>query len=467
MSTKDTHHPINPEKVKASPFVIFVASVAAIAGILFGFDTGVISGAILFIKTEFHLSSAMNGMVVSAVLLGAVIGASLGGRFADQFGRRNILIVTALIYLVGITGSASSLNVTMLIVCRIIEGIAIGMASFVSPLYISEISPPKWRGLLVSLTQLMVTLGILSAYLVDAFFAYSANWRAMFAVGIVPGTCLLIGMLFLPKSPRWLLVKGREFEAKKVLQRIRQSRTITAELTEIKSSIVDRSSWRMLLQKWLWPAMAVGIGLAFFQQFTGINTIIYYAPTIFQMAGFKSASIAIMATIGVGVVNVLMTLVALPLLDRVGRKPLLLVGITCMLASLIGLSVAFHISAQHELLKWIALAGMIVFIAGFAVGLGPVMWLMFSEIFPLEIRGLATSVAAAVMWGFNGIVSLTFLLVVDGIGASRTFLLYALLCLAGLWFVIKRVPETKGVSLEQIEKNLREGRPSRELGCAE
>ncbi len=445
--------------------VVLVASVAAIAGILFGFDTGVISGALLFIKNDFTLSPFMNGLIVAAVSVGALLGAVVSGGFADYYGRRKLLIITAFIFIVGTLGSALANSVAVLYLGRMIIGIAIGIASYTAPLYISEVSPANYRGLLVSLNQLAITLGIMLAYVVDALFATSESWRWMFGMGVFPAATLFIGMLFLPRSPRWLLYKGHAEEAKKTLQKIRETDDVEEELNEIKNSFVVKSDWRMLFQSWLWPAIIVSLGLAFFQQATGINAIIYFAPTIFEMAGFKTALIAILATAGVGFVNVLFTIIALPLIDRWGRRPLLIVGVTGMLISLVALSVAFHYGASAgPVLKWTALGSILVYIACFAISLGPIMWLMFAEIFPLEIRGLGASLASATCWGFTGVVALTFLPLVNRLGPTGTFVIFSIISVLALIFVIRKIPETKGVTLERIEKNLRKGVSSRHLG---
>ena len=445
-------------------FVIMVATIAAVAGILFGFDTGVISGAILFIKKEFVLTPAMNGLVVSSVLMGALLGSFFSGRFADIFGRRKLLIITALIFLLGTLCSALSQSVIQLFLSRLIVGIAIGIASFTAPLYISEIAPPRFRGALVSLNQLMITIGILLAYVVDDIFAPTGDWRWMLAMGVVPALILLFGMAFLPRSPRWLLFKGHVQLATNTLKLIRGRDDVATEVSDIRNSLREGGSWKMLLQKWLWPALIIGFGLGFFQQFTGINTIIYYAPTVFQLAGFKSAAIAILATTGVGIVNVLFTVVALPLIDRLGRRKLLLIGLVGMALSLVFLSISFKLGGNHQMLRWITLGSFILYIASFAISLGPIMWLMIAEIFPLQIRGLGTSVAVAMSWGFNGIVALTFLTLIQQLGVSGTFLIYAGMSILGIVFVALKVPETKGTTLEQIEANLRAGVPSRHLG---
>jgi len=446
-------------------FVYITAAVAALAGLLFGYDTGVISGAILFIKDQFALSPAAEEGVVSAVLLGAVLGAALSGALADYYGRRRILIAMAVLFSIGAIGSSAATGVGMLILCRILIGVAIGVSSYVAPLYISEISPPDKRGALVSLNQLMITCGIVVSYLVDYMLAGSHRWRWMFALGAVPALILIAGMLALYDSPRWLISKNRIKEARQVLKHIMKQGQVDSEIKRIDESLViKKTTWKDLLQPWVRPALIVGMGLAFFQQVTGINTIIYYAPTIFQYAGFTSNKAAIFATLGVGVVNVAMTIVAIWLVDRVGRKPLLFVGMTGMTISLAVLGLAFKMSVMSETLKIVAMLSVIVYIASFAIGLGPIFWLMISEIYPLKIRGRAMSIATVTNWGFNMIIAATFLTLINKLGKANTFWLFALLSVGGIAFCYFFVPETKGHSLEKIEQHLRHNKSLRTLG---
>lgn len=451
---------------RTSNYYWFVALIAAFAGILFGYDTGVISGAILFIEREFNLSPQLNGFVVSAVLLGAFLGAFFSGRLADHFGRKRLLILDALIFIIGTIFTSVATSISWLIIGRIIVGLAIGVSSYVAPLYISEISPPKYRGALVSLNQLAITVGILISYVVDYYFALHGAWRSMFGMGVIPAAILLLGMFTLPDSPRWILSIGREEHALDVLKKIRGHGPHTIqEFEEIKNSLQhQQGNWKMLFSKTIRPTLWVGAGLAFFQQVSGINTIIYYAPTIFSMAGFHEATTAILATMGVGVVFVVMTVVALPLIDTLGRRPLLFIGVSAMTVSLIALSWAFQGDNQTDLLKWVALSSMLVFIAGFAISLGPIMWLMISEIFPLKVRGLGSSIATCVNWASNWMVTITFLTLVQFLGASGTFLIYFIIGIVTLLFIYNWVPETKEVTLEQIEANLYAGKRSRYLG---
>lgn len=439
-------------------FVYRAAALAAVGGLLFGYDTGVISGALLFLRKAFHLSHTAQEVVVSVVLLGALVGALAAGRLTDRFGRRTTLLATSLVFIVGALLCAAAPTVDWLIAGRLVVGVAIGLASTAVPVYISEIAPAAVRGWMVSLFQLAVTLGIVVAYAVDYAFAHVEGWRWMLGLAVVPALVLGAGMLVMPNSPRWLLMQGREAEARQVLDRIREPHEIDGEVREIAASLhQQRGTWRELLTPAVRPALVVGVGLAIFQQVTGINTVIYYAPTILQTAGFSSASGAILATLGIGVVNVLMTVVALPLLDRVGRRPLLLGGIAGMAISLGLLGFAFRSPALAQHLGWASVIGLMLYVGSFALSLGPVFWLLIAEIYPLRIRGLAASLAAAVNWASNGLVALTFLSLIHAVGRSWAFWLYALLSVAAWLFTWLRVPETRGRTLEEIEAAWRSG----------
>ena len=449
----------NPNRVRSQSsgrtFVYFAAAFAALGGLLFGYDTGVISGAELFLKNDFTLSTFALEVIVSGVLAGAAVGAMLGGRLADLFGRRRLLIVTAIIFGVGAIVCAAATSPVILIVGRIIVGLGIGLASGTVPVYISEVSPADARGWQVSLFQLAVTVGILAAYVVDYAFAAIQGWRWMFGLAVIPAAIFGLGMLFLPESPRWLASRGHHDRARAMLARVRGTPDVDAELQEIESSLataMEHGRLADLLAPSVRPALVVGIGLAVFQQVTGINTVIYYAPLIIQSAGISSASGAILATAGIGVVNVLMTVVAMWLIDRVGRRPLLLVGIAGMVATLGLLGLVFHMSEKSGALVWIAVISMMAYVASFAISLGPIFWLLISEIYPLKIRSSSEGLAAAFNWGSNLLVSLTFLTLLQMIGAASTFWLYGLFAVAAWIFSYFRVPETKGRTLEEIEK---------------
>ena len=462
-------HTSQPAEGASNTFIYVAAALAALNGLLFGFDTGVISGAFLYIQETFTMSSFVESVVVSGALVGAVVGAAVGGRLADRIGRRRLILVGAAVFFIGSFIMAVAPTVEILIVGRIIDGIAIGFASMVGPLYISEISPPEIRGSLVSLNQLAVTVGILSSYFVN--FAFSdgpilalaqdvlgaAGWRWMLGAGMVPALILGVAMLWMPESPRWLIEEDREQEARSVLARTRSEEQISEEISEIKETARKQADTDLsdLTKSWLRPALVVGIGIAAFQQVTGINTVIYYAPTILESTGFNNSA-SILATVGIGVVNVAMTVVAVLLMDRAGRRPLLLTGLAGMTVTLIALGVAFFLPGLSGVVGWVALASLMLYVAFFAIGLGPVFWLLISEIYPLKVRGTAMGVVTVVNWAANLLVALTFLQLIDALGQSWTFWLYAGLSVAALVFMYYLVPETKGRSLEDIEADLRQ-----------
>ena len=431
-----------------------IISVAALGGLLFGYDTGIISGALLFIREEMDLGPTMQGIVVAIVLAGAVVGSATAGYLSDRFGRRRVILAAALLFIIGAIFSAVAADLTLLIGGRFLVGLAIGVASMLTPLYLAEIAPASDRGAIVSLNQLCITIGILVSYLVGFALAHATHgWRWMLGIGALPGVILAIGMLVLPESPRWLAGHGRLREAGDVLRHLRGGSDVSAELNELRTDIASEgrqlAGWGEFLSARLRRPLLIGVGLAMFQQITGINTVIYFAPTIFQNAGLSSAATSILATAGVGVVNVIMTIVSIRLIDRLGRRRLLCWSLGGMAAMLLLLAVIFLISTTQ--LAWIAVASVAAFVGFFAIGLGPVFWLLISEIFPLALRGRAMSVATVANWGFNLIVSATFLNLVAATGESGTFLIYAILSIVALGFVIALVPETKGHSLEQIE----------------
>ncbi|HVZ87850.1 MAG TPA: sugar porter family MFS transporter [Polyangia bacterium] len=451
-------------KIAGRRFVYLATAISALGGLLFGYDVGVISGAILFIQKAFSLSPGLEEIVVSAVLLGSLAGAAVGGVLADRLGRRKLLIITALVFGAGAIGAAAAPGTGWLLVARIVAGAAIGVASFVAPLYISEIAPVEIRGKLVSINQVALTSGIVISYGIDYAFAGSQAWRWMFALALVPAAAFCTGLLFIPDSPRWLLGSGQEDRARAVLNQIRDPKRVENELTEIRGGLAkQKGHWSELLGPLLRPAMIVGVGLAIAQQITGINTVIYYAPTIFKFAGLSSASVAILASIGVGAVNLLLTLVAMQLIDRVGRRPLLLASLAGMALSLFALGLAFSLSRLAGSLGWIAVTGLMVYVGSFAVGLGPVFWLLLSEIYPLRIRGRAMSVATVVNWAANLLVASSFLTLTHLLGKAWTFWSYAAVSVGAWVFAFFLVPETKGRSLEEIEAHWRDGKRARDM----
>lgn len=455
------------QTIKKNYFFVTISFIAALAGVLFGYDTGVMSGAILYIRQDFQLSPQLDGIVMGAVLFGAMLGALFSGRLTDSYGRKNLLITIAILFILGSVGTAFANSITLLIIGRIIIGLAIGVASYTAPLYISEIAPAQHRGALVSLNQLAIAIGILISYIVDYICAHTGtSWRWMLGLGAVPAICLFIGMIFLPYSPRWLVSKDKIEHALHILRRIRGDHSVAErELKGIQASLaLQQNNWTLLFSKSIRPALLIGIGLAVIQQVTGINTILYYAPTIFKMTGFSGNAGAIMASMGIGVIFVLFTIAALPLIDKWGRKILLITGLIGMTIGLAALSFIFHHAEMTNFLKWLAFASMLFYIACFAFSLGPIVWLMIAEIYPLTVRGAGASIATSFNWASNMIVAATFLTLIEFLGTSLTFGLYAVLSILSILFVIVYIPETRSISLEHIEANLYAGRKARDLG---
>ena len=439
--------------------VVLTAAIAGLGGLLFGYDTGIIASAMLFIRGDFGLGSFEQGLVVSAVPIGAAFGALAAGRLSDQYGRRVTIIASAAVFILGALASAASPDTLVLVLSRLVIGVAIGFASATAPVYISEMAPPEARGRLVSFFQLSVTVGILAAYLVGLAFEPSGSWRWMLGLGVLPALLLLVGMLRMPQSPRWLVMVGRDYDARATLAKIRAGREdeITLEIGEIEAELGQQAGgWGELREPLIRAALTVGIGLAILQQVTGINTVIYYAPTIVEFTGIDSSSSAILAAVGVGIVNVGMTLVAIRLLDRVGRRVLLLGGTAVMALSLFALGLAFDGTDEDTFSSVLAIGSLMTYVAAFAISLGPIFWLINSEIYPLRIRSKAASLGTTANWVFNFIVSLTFLTLIAELGRSGAFWLYGGISVLTLIFCWKLVPETKGKPLEEIQDHFRE-----------
>jgi sugar porter (SP) family MFS transporter len=442
-------------------FVRVAAAITATGGLLFGYDTGVISGALLFITKDFApLSSFLQGVIVSVLLVGAVTGAIAGGPLSDRLGRRPVVLLAAIIFAVGAIAAALAPNVLILIFARFILGLGVGLASLIVPLYIAEIAPPDTRGALVSLNQLMITIGILLSYIVGVAFTPIEGWRYMFAVAVVPALILGIGMFTLPESPRWLVKNGKLDKARSVLLLSRVEADVETEMQQMEEiERIERQQaqvgYKELLAPWIRPALIVGVGLAIFQQITGINTVIYYAPTILEKVGFSAGGAIAATALGVGAVNVGFTILAVYIVDRVGRRPLLLIGLIGMIVSLGLLGVVFSLGATSGAAGLLATICLALYIASFAISLGPIFWLMISEIYPLNMRGSAMSIAALCNWGSNFIVALIFPVLLATFGGAGSFWLFAVLGIVAWIFVYFMVPETKGRTLEEIEADLR------------
>ena len=439
-----------------------VAIVASLGGLLSGFDTGVISGALLYINETWDLTDYIQGFLVSSVLIGAVIGAATNGILADIFGRKKIIIATAVIFFFFSVICGFAPNIYVLILSGLLFGLAVGIVNFVVPLYLSEVSPKQLRGTLVSLYQWAITAGILFSYVINAAFAQAVySWRWMLFAGVFPGLVLLVGMMFLSDTPRWLVSKNRDEEAKKVFSKIEPDIDAEEEIRQIKETLkpdANNSNEKFRFKKWMIMPFVVGIGIMFAQICTGINTIIYYAPTIFKIAGFDSNLNAIYATTGIGIVNFLMTIIAIFFTDRLGRKPLLYFGLTGVMLSLLALGCAFQFEAVLGAnLKWVAVGSLVAYIVCFAFSLGPIGWILVSEVFPLKIRGLAMSICTVSNFAFNFFVVGSFPILINRLGGAITFWGFAAVSFLCILFVFFFVPETKGISLEQIESNWLKG----------
>lgn len=450
--------------------IYMLAAVAAIAGLLFGYDEGVIAVASPSLEQSFPMSALGHGFTTAAVPLGALLGAILAGRMTERLGRRLVLMMAAALFVFGAIVASIVGSVPMLIVARLLLGLAIGVAAVVAPLYIAEAAPLRMRGAMVSTYQLAITAGILLSYATGLVVGGEDSWRIMFALGAVPGLVFLIGLCFLPESPRWLVMRHREAQAAAGLRRLRgPDADVDGEIAEIHEMAaaeakVDAAPSRVFAP-WVRPALIVGMGLFFLQQLSGINAVIYYAPTIFQYAGLGSSSVQVMATVGVGVVNFLVTILAMTLIDRWGRRPLLVAGFTGTAASLLLIAVATVMPGVFPPI--VVVLALFAYIASFAISLGPLPHLMMSEVFPLSIRGAGMSMASVSNWGFNFLVVFLFPVMLSGFGLAGTFTLFAVVCLAGVYFTLAQVPETRGSSLEQIEAHLRAGIPLSALRPAE
>lgn len=439
--------------------------VASMGGFLFGYDTAVISGAILFIKKQFIVSPFLEGMIISSLFLSAMVGAVLGGILADRIGRRKTLIITGLFFLVGSLIMALAPNITILILGRVIAGLSLGTVSIISPLYISELSTSSNRGKMVSFNILGITFGALLAYIVNYVFSHDGDWRWMFGLEVMPAFCLIIGMIFLSETPRWLAIHSLEDKAKRVLQHIRGNQDINEELSAIESSLSKHgSSWSEVLKPTVRRAVLLGVGLSFCRGLAAGSIILYgYSPTILEFSGFKIASLAILATVGIGIVNTVMTFVTIALVDRVGRRPLMIVGLIGVIVSLVTIGITFMFDGTSAYVKWITIGSLLLYVGSWSLGPRPVFWILISEIYPLRVRARGMSLGSLTKWGTNWLVTLTFLPLVALIGKTGAFWLYGFFAIVTLVLFYFLIPETNGQSLEKIEDHWRDGRKSKEI----
>jgi sugar porter (SP) family MFS transporter len=452
----------NSRFLSADAFLLTAAAIAAIAGFLYGYDTGIISGALLQISHDFQLSSHEQELVTSAILVGAVIGALSCGRLSSQLGRRYTVMIVAAIFAIGVLGSGLSPNALWLGVARLVLGFAVGGASQIVPVYIAELAPPARRGRLVTFFNISIGVGIVTAALVGTFMQDIWSWRTMFAVAAIPAIVLLLGMLPLPESPRWLVGQKRLKEAHLALDTVRETeKQVRQEIRDIQRvhDKVERKAvagWRDIKQPWLRPALLVGLGIAAFTQLSGIEMMIYYTPTFLTNAGF-SRDAALYSALGVAVIYLTLTVIGKLVVDHVGRRTLTLWMMPGAIISLLLLGTVFRLDAHgggHSWLIVLCLFGFMVFNSG---GIQVIGWLMGSELYPLGIREKATSLHAATLWGSNLLLTATALSMVDLLGIGGAMWFYALLNLLGFIFIFFLMPETKGRSLEEIETSLKAG----------
>ncbi len=434
-------------------YVYLVSVVAAASGLLFGFDIAVINGAIIFVEQQFRLTPFLTEVATSSLLVGCIPGASMAGWLSDRFGRRRILMLSAILFGASGLGAALPRNLEEFIAARFLGGIAVGAASVLAPLYIAEVAPPGIRGRLVSLNQMAIVSGILVAYFINwrLSFAGADGWRWMFASAALPSAAFLAALIFVPESPRWLTKSGDEKSALAILTRLTGRAEAEREMGQIRAALAQETgTLRELFRPGLRRALIIGVVLAVLQQVTGVNTVLFYGSKIFkESVGTGSASSAIGINVLVGFINAVSTIVAIWIIDKVGRKALLMFSSGAMGAALIALGLAFRVQPAPAALIF---ALVLVFVASFAVGLGPGVWVVMSEIFPNRIRGRAMSIATISLWVACVALTLSFLSLAQALTISGAFWVYAAMCVTMFVFVWRVTPETKGKTLEEIEK---------------
>ncbi|HDV5989894.1 TPA: sugar porter family MFS transporter [Staphylococcus pseudintermedius] len=428
--------------------------IGALGGLLYGYDMGVISGALLYLKDDIPLNAYTEGLVVSSMLVGAIVGAGLSGPLSEKLGRRRLVFMISIVFFIGALILALAPTMEILVLGRVIIGLAVGGSTAIVPVYLSELAPTDARGSLSSLNQLMITIGILASYLVNYAFAPIEGWRWMLGLAVVPSVILMIGVIFMPESPRWLLEKRGEKAARDVMKLTYPASEIDHEIENMKkiNQIAD-NTWTVLKSPWLLSTIIIGSVFALLQQLIGINAIIYYAPKIFATAGFGEST-AILSTVGIGVVNVLVTIFAISIIDKIDRKKLLVIGNIGMVASLLIMSALIWLIGVNSA-AWIILLCLTTFIIFFGVSWGPVLWVMLPELFPMRARGAATGIAALVLSIGSLLVAQFFPVLTDVLQVQQVFLIFAVIGIIAMIFVIKFLPETRGRSLEQIEQDLR------------
>jgi sugar porter (SP) family MFS transporter len=444
-------------------FVVGVCMVAALGGLLFGYDTGVINGSLKFVQLKFELSPAMKGFAASSALLACIFGAAFAGMLSDRLGRKKVLILSAILFLISAVGTALPKSLIQFIIFRVIGGLGVGAASMTSPMYIAEISPARIRGRMVSLNQFAIITGMLIVYFINYYIAglgdqawnTETGWRLMFGSEAIPAVLLLVLLFFVPESPRWLTKQNQKSEALRILSKVDGQEYAEKEMQMIEENLSHESgSLSQLFSPKMRVVLVIGVGLAVLQQVTGINVFLYFGSEIFETLGGETIDAALLQQVVVGAVNLLFTVIAIWTVDKIGRKPLMIIGSIGMGIALFAMGMAgiWQVTGMWMLLF------VLIYIASFALSVGPVVWVILSEIFPTKIRGRAMGIATICLWTANSIVSQTFPMMdeneflIEKFHHGFPFFIYGIMCIVMLIFVIKIVPETKGKSLEEIEK---------------
>lgn len=451
-------------------YVAFLSVVAALGGFLFGYDTAVISGTISKVAAQFSLTEIQTGWYVGCALVGSILGVGMAGVMSDHLGRKLTMILSAILFSVSAIGCALAGNFTMLVIYRIIGGVGIGVVSIISPLYISEVSIPRFRGALVSLYQLAITVGFLGAYLVNYQLLGLADthttlggelgtkilitevWRAMLGAESLPALMFFLIIFLIPESPRWLVVKNREQKAKNTLMRIFQNEEVVdGQITDIRSLSAksEQSDWAIASKPGFFGAIVIGVAIAILGQFMGVNAVLYYGPTIFETSGLSSGD-SLFYQVLVGLVNTITTVIALLIIDRVGRKQLVYWGVSGMIVSLLAIGIYFLMGSQWP--SVLLLVFFLFYIFCCAISICAVIWVLLSEMYPTKIRGLAMSIAGFSLWIGTFLIGQLTPWMLTNLSPAGTFFLFALMCLPYMWIIWKKVPETAGRSLEEIER---------------